>query len=165
MTTAISILEHREGAPTPSTVPADPLLGRWSGEAVDVRAVLDRAVLTGPHTEARITVVCEVATAPVDPAILQQVVTQLLHLEDELPEGTAVWVTAVPARGGIVVTVEDDATAAGDAGAPPTAGRTAPLRLARVCQLARRHGGAMWIEEAPGGGLCYVVTLPALAGA
>lgn len=164
MITAIPILERRGGAPPPVAVPADPLLGLRSDGAVDVRAVLDRAVLTGPHTEARITVVCEVATAPVDPATLQQVVTQLLHLEDELPEGTSVWVTAVPADSGLVVTVEDDAPAVQAHAPRPATDRGAPLRLARVCQLARRHGGEMWIEQAPGGGLCYVVTLPALPG-
>ncbi len=71
------------------------------------------------------------------------------------------WVTAVSAAGGLVVTVEDDAALAPEPLAPPrSADLSATLRLARVSRLTRAQGGSCWIEPAVDQGLCYVVELP-----
>ena len=126
----------------------------------DVRAVLDRAVAATP-VDADVTVVCEARRAAVDPDVLEQVVTHLLHLEAALPADASVWVTAVPAAGGLVVTVEDDAALVPERLAPPcSADLSATLRLARVSHLTRAQGGSCWIEPAVDQGLCYVVELP-----
>ena len=124
--------------------------------------MLERAVAT-VATTAPVTVVCEATSAAVDPDVLEQVVTHLLLLEADLPADARIWVTAVPAGTGLVVTVEDDALPVPEllmlAMERPT-DLSAALRLARVSHLARAHEGRCWIEPAVDQGLCYVVDLP-----
>ncbi len=45
-----------------------------------------------------------------------------------------------------------------DRGTTTTPG--AGIGLAVVMELARRHGGRAWVEEAPGGGARFVITVP-----
>lgn len=132
--------------------------------AVDVRPALERAVAAVPALDGRVTIVCEGdAVARVDADTVEQVVTHLLHLEAAIPDHRVVWVSAVPAGDGIVLTVEDDAAWVLDDSRlrRGSDGSSATLRLARVAHLARTHGGASWIEPAVDQGLCFVVELPA----
>ena len=131
---------------------------------VTVRPVLERAVAAVPVLAGRVTVICEPGTvARVDEAVVEQVVVHLLHLEAAIPDHRVVWVSAVPAAGGVVLTVEDDAPWVLDDAALRRGrnGSAATLRLARVAHLARTHGGTSWIEPAVDQGLCFVVDLPA----
>ncbi len=135
---------------------------RVADRAVDVRPALDRALARVPDLAGRVTVVCEDVSAWVDPEVVEEVVTHLLHLEAAIPDHRVVWVSAVPAAGGVVLTVEDDAEWVAD---DPALRRgrqatSATLQLARVAQLARAQGGACWVEPAVDQGMCFVVALP-----
>lgn len=131
--------------------------------AVDVRSALERAVASVPDLDGRVTIICEDVAAWVDVDVVEQVLVHLLHLEAAIPDHRVVWVSAVPAAGGVVLTVEDDAPWVTDDPALRRGGSgagSATLQLARVASLARTHGGACWVEPAVDEGVCYVVDLP-----
>lgn len=130
--------------------------------AVDLRPALERAVDRVPALAGRVTLDYEDVSAWVDPATVEEVVTRLLQIEAAIPDHRVVWISAVPAAGGVVLTVEDDADWVAD---DPSlrrgrAATSATLQLARVAQLARAQGGACWVEPAAERGMCFVVDLP-----
>lgn len=142
--------------------PTRPDRRRDAACAVDVRSALVRALAQVPALEGRVTVICEDVSAWVETAVVEEVATRLLHLAAAIPDHRMVWISAVPAAGGVVLTVEDDADWVADdpalrRGRPAT---SAALQLARVGQLARAHGGACWVEPAADRGMRFVVDLP-----
>lgn len=127
-----------------------------------LRPALDRAVDRVPALAGRVTVRCGDVSAPVDPAVVEEVVTHLLHIEAAIPDHRVVWISAVPGARGVVVAVEDDADWVAD---DPALRRgrsetSAALQLARVAQLARTQGGTYWVEPGADRGMRFVVDLP-----
>lgn len=135
---------------------------RLAPRVVDLRTALDRAIARVSALDGRVTVVCDDVAASVDPEVVEEVVTHLLHLEAAIPDHRVVWVSAVPAGDGVVLTVEDDAEWIADDPAlrRGRSSTSAPLQLARVAQLARAQGGACWVEPAVEQGVRFVVDLP-----
>ncbi len=135
---------------------------RVAARAVEVRPALDRAVAQVPALAGRIIVLCEDVSAWVDPDVVEEIVTHLLHLEAAIPDHRVVWVSAIPAAGGVIVTVEDDADWVADDPAlrRGRSATSATLQLARVAQLARAEGGSCWVEPAGEQGIGFVVDLP-----
>jgi two-component system sensor histidine kinase KdpD len=118
--------------------------------------------------------VCAASTTVwLDPEKVERIVEELLaNTAKHTPPGTPVWVRAERRGTGLLLAVED----AGP-GVPSEMrasvferfrhGDTAPtyapglgIGLSLVLRLAELHGGTAWVEDRPGGGASFQVTLP-----
>jgi signal transduction histidine kinase len=108
-----------------------------------------------------------------DPNKVERIVEELLsNTSRHVPQGTPVWVRAEPQGTGVRLAIED----AGP-GVPSELrasvferfrhGDTAPsyapglgIGLSLVLRLAELHGGTAWVEDRPGGGSSFQVSLP-----
>jgi len=114
------------------------------------------------------------AWASLDPARMQQLLDNLLANACRFtPQGGEVRVATRPDGAGVSIAVEDDGP-----GVPETAREAifrrffrgddarnrahggSGLGLAIGREIARAHGGEVWVEAAPGGGARFVVRLP-----
>ena len=146
--------------------------GALGAHAEPVRiADLVRAAVTDRVGVSVATPVAEAAVVLGDPRRLERVVCNLLENAD-LHGGGAVGVLVREAPGAVEVVVDDAGPGVPAAlrtdvferfSRGPRA-RTEPggagLGLALVAQHVRRHGGAVRVEDRPGGGARFVVTLP-----
>jgi PAS domain S-box-containing protein len=143
---------------------------------VDLAAMTRRLVddQSLPLAGRPIEVVTDPILAEVDPAMVERIVENLLiNAVRHTERGTAIWVCVRAVEDGVLVTVED----AGP-GVPEElrAGLFEPFRqgpgrdehspgvgigLSLVARFAELHGGRAWIEDRPGGGASFKVSLPA----
>jgi PAS domain S-box-containing protein len=143
---------------------------------VDLAAMARRLVddQSLPLAGRPIEVVAEPILAEVDPAMVERIVENLLiNAVRHTARGTPIWVRVESLEAGVVVSVED----AGP-GVPEglRAGIFEPFRqgpgrdehspgvgigLSLVARFAELHGGRAWIEDRPGGGAAFRVSLPA----
>jgi hypothetical protein len=121
-----------------------------------------------------IEVVADPILAEVDPAMVERIVENLLiNAVRHTARGIAIWVRVRAVEDGVLLNVEDAGT-----GVPEElrAGVFEPFRqgpgrdehspgvgigLSLVARFAELHGGRAWIEDRPGGGASFKVSLPA----
>jgi PAS domain S-box-containing protein len=120
----------------------------------------------------RVTVDIQKVRLPVDVAKVDRIVENLLsNTLRHTPEGASVWIKVEKAKGGAIISVEDDgpgvaedqrerifepfSTASASVGEPPSAG----IGLSLVSRFAELHGGRAWVEEREGGGAAFRVFL------
>jgi PAS domain S-box-containing protein len=127
-----------------------------------------------PLGERHVEVVAAPLVAEVDRAMVERIVENLLvNAVRHTTDGTPLWVRVDAAEDGVLISVED----AGQ-GVPeelrvslfepfrqgPTRNQGSPgvgIGLSLVARFAELHGGRAWIEDRPGGGAAFKVTLPA----
>ena len=134
------------------------------------RSVLDD--LDGlPHN--RIHTELQSVVVPIDSAKVERIVENLLiNAVKHTPPEANIWLRVSGDQGGVLLTVEDDGP-----GVPegfraaifepfrqgPDRGGPSPgvgIGLSLVARFAELHGGRAWVEEAPGGGASFKVSLP-----
>jgi two-component system, OmpR family, sensor histidine kinase KdpD len=143
---------------------------------VDLGAMADRLVADPslPLGDRDVEVVAEPLLAEVDPAMVERIMENLLiNAVRHTSTGTPVWVRVESTPDGVVLSVED----AGP-GVPedlrdgifepfrqgPQQDHHAPgvgIGLSLVARFAELHGGRAWLEERPGGGAAFRVSIPA----
>lgn len=118
--------------------------------------------------------VCAASTTVwLDPDKVERIVEELLaNTVRHTPPGTPVWVRAERQGTGLLLAVEDAGPGVPNAMRASVFdrfrhGQTAPsyapglgIGLSLVLGLAELHGGTAWVEERPGGGSSFQVTLP-----
>jgi PAS domain S-box-containing protein len=118
--------------------------------------------------------VCAASTTVwLDPDKVERIVEELLtNTARHTPPGTPVWVRAERQGTGLLLAVEDAGPGVPSAMRASVFecfrhGETAPsyapglgIGLSLVLRLAELHGGHAWVEERPGGGSSFQVTLP-----
>jgi two-component system sensor histidine kinase KdpD len=118
--------------------------------------------------------VCAVpATVWLDPDKVERIVEELLaNTARHAPRGTPVWVRAERQGTGLLLVVEDAGPGVPSAMRASVFeqfrhGDTAPsyapglgIGLSLVLRLAELHGGTAWVEDRPGGGASFQVSLP-----
>jgi two-component system sensor histidine kinase KdpD len=138
-----------------------------------VESVLHRLEPTLGSVRVR-TILRDVPEVPVDPVLIDQVVSNLLENAVRFsPPGGEVTISVVPWRSAVQVRVADQGpgiapadrervfepfTQLGAAGPDASGGSGLGLAISRAIVLA--HGGRIWIEGAPGGGAAVVFELP-----
>ncbi|HXF37691.1 MAG TPA: PAS domain-containing protein [Actinomycetota bacterium] len=149
------------GAVEPTLVPTD------VGGLVR-RVVAGCDLLAGRPLE----VEAEAVTVPADPSKVERIVENLLtNAARHTPPGTPVWVRVTATGEGALVEVADAGPGVPEAlrGSIFEAFRRAPgadgtpgvgVGLALVARFAELHGGRAWVEERPGGGASFRVSLP-----
>lgn len=110
------------------------------------------------------------ATTLVDPVAVTRLVVNLVRNSvQHTPEGSTIRVWGRRTTDGVVIVVEDDGPGIGEADQErifeplvraSTEASGLGLGLSFVRQLARLHGGDVRLEDVPGGGVAFVVTLP-----
>jgi PAS domain S-box-containing protein len=113
------------------------------------------------------------ATVWLDPDKVERIVEELLaNTARHTPKGTPVWVRAERQGTGLLLAVEDAGPGVPSAMRTPvfehfrhdtSASAYAPglgIGLSLVLRLAELHGGTAWVEDRPGGGSSFQVTLP-----
>jgi signal transduction histidine kinase len=143
---------------------------------VDLAAMARRLVddQSLPLAGRPIEVVADPILAEVDPAMVERIVENLLiNAVRHTARGIAIWVRVRAVEDGVLLSVEDAGT-----GVPEElrAGVFEPFRqgpgrdehspgvgigLSLVARFAELHGGRAWIEDRPGGGASFKVSLPA----
>ena len=125
----------------------------------DVRAVLEQAVADVPELLLRTQVICDAQATGIEVRRCTSWCAPCSTCRLGLPATADVWVSATPVDGALLLTVEDDGTASG--ATPARADHVSEtLLLARAIGIARRLGGALWVEEGHDGGLVFVAELP-----
>jgi PAS domain S-box-containing protein len=149
------------GAVEPTLVPTD--LG-----ALVRRAAAACDLLAGRPVEVQ----AEPVTIPADPPKVERIVENLLsNAGRHTPPGTPVWVRVSRTADGALLEVADAGPGVPEALRGPIfeAFRRAPgtddrpgvgVGLALVARFAELHGGRAWVEERPGGGASFRVSLP-----
>ncbi|MEW5930072.1 MAG: ATP-binding protein [Gemmatimonadota bacterium] len=153
--------------------PRDPAVGACDAAAV-AREVAALSRIGAADGEASVEVLGEgPAVAAIPPDALKQVLLNLVqNARDAVPEGLELRIRVAREGAGVVVTACDNGP-----GIPPavrarvfdpfftthaTAGGVG-LGLFVVEGLVRGHGGTVAVEDAPGGGACFRIALPAAA--
>jgi PAS domain S-box-containing protein len=142
-------------------------------EPTDVGSVVERTVAAVEASEdRRIAVSTMPIVAEVDPAKLERIVDNLVtNALKHTPPGTSVSVSVTGDESSLILYVDDSGPgvpddqkrqifepfvrANGASGAPGTG-----IGLALVAQFAALHGGKAWVEDRPGGGASFRVSLP-----
>jgi NtrC-family two-component system sensor histidine kinase KinB len=108
----------------------------------------------------------------VDPAQLERIVENLVvNAVKHTEPGTHIWIRAWMSDEGLELSVEDAGAGVPDElksivfepfkqGKKSSATGTG-IGLSLVQEFARLHGGGAWVEDRPGGGATFRVTLPA----
>jgi signal transduction histidine kinase len=138
--------------------------------ALVAQSVQDSELLGGRQIELSI----EGLIVNVDAAKVERIVENLLaNAARHTPAGTPLWIRVTGERGGGVLIVVDDAGPGvpdgmkdavfeafrqGDGGPNPSPGVGVGLSL--VARFAELHGGRAWVEDRPGGGASFRVSLP-----
>lgn len=137
-----------------------------------VRRVVEEADFLGGNSVA---VEAEPLLADVDGAKVERVVENLLiNAVRHTPAGTQIWVSVAPEKDSVVISVDDagpgvpaelresvfEAFRQGpDIKASPGTG----IGLSLVSRFTELHGGHAWVQERPGGGASFRVSLPVRA--
>lgn len=135
-------------------------------------ANLARKVLDGLDLGGR-TVEVDAAelTASVDRVQVERILENLLtNAVKHTPAGTSIGLQIFSQDGGIVIAVSDDGPGVSDGlkkvifepfrqGDGPHSSGTG-IGLSLVSKFAQLHGGKAWVEDRPGGGACFNVSLP-----
>jgi len=138
--------------------------------SVDVGALLREIVAANELVTDR-TLSLEIAPATVraDAAMLERIVENLLgNAAKHTPATAHIWVRMTPWDGGVEIVVEDDGPGVPDAdkerifepfrqGSPSPTG--SGVGLALVARFADMHDGGAWVEDRPGGGASFHVTI------
>jgi PAS domain S-box-containing protein len=144
---------------------------------VDVSQIVRRCAEEVDVGDRSLHVEAEPLHAAVDPPMLERIVENLLgNASRHTPAGTTIWVRVEPVvdgeRPGALLVVEDDGPGVpaalretlflpferGPSASPHDPGSGVGLSL--VANFAALHGGRAWIEERPGGGASFRVSLP-----
>lgn len=141
----------------------------------DIAALVNRVVKgsdDGGHSLSVQTGSIEVA---VDPEHVERIIESLLeNARCHTPPGTPVWLRVGDACGGLYIAVEDAGPGVPDELKAKifelfrTGSATSPrtgVGLWVVARLAELHGGRAWVEDRPGGGARFCVTLPVVGAA
>jgi len=133
------------------------------------RRVVDEADFLSLH---RVSVDAPSVTCDVDPAKTERILENLLiNAVKHTPPDTPIWVRVVLRGSDVLLAVEDSGP-----GVPPELRQAIfePFRQGRpeqhspgsgiglsvVARFVELHGGRVWVEERPGGGASFKVTLP-----
>jgi two-component system sensor histidine kinase KdpD len=143
-----------------------------SVEPTDVGSLVERTVAAVEVSEGR---QVEVSTAPVvadvDAGKVERIVDNLVtNALKHTPPGTNVWVFAVGQDNEFLLRVDDSGPGVADEQKhrifePFVRGNSSPaagtgIGLALVAQFAALHGGKAWVEDRPGGGASFRVSMP-----
>jgi PAS domain S-box-containing protein len=144
-------------------------------EPVELLSLTRRVVDSAASASRPVSVEGEPVTVELDGPKVERIVENLVrNANKHTPEGTSIRVTVGRDDAGAVLSVEDDGpgmppglhtelfepfaqgpSAHGAAASPGTG-----IGLALVSKLAELHDGRAWVEDRPGGGARFVVTLP-----
>ncbi|HXF71625.1 MAG TPA: ATP-binding protein, partial [Actinomycetota bacterium] len=118
----------------------------------DLEALVHRVVGEAEGLEQRgVELDTRQARATVDAGRVEQILEAILDtVAARGAPGSAIRVVLAPGEGVVTLSVEN-------AGAPPA---SVPGELALAARLAELHGGRLWVEERPGGGTAFRVSLP-----
>jgi PAS domain S-box-containing protein len=146
-------------------------------EPTDIAALVEGAVAAVQRADGRIV---DLQTTPivakVDPAKLERIVENLVdNALKHTPPGTSVSVSVTSTNQAMLLRVDDSGPGIADgqkqeifepftrgdgtSGAPGTG-----IGLALVAQFAALQGGRAWVEDRPGGGASFRVSLPLVPG-
>jgi PAS domain S-box-containing protein len=139
----------------------------------DIAALLDQVAARWRSDTPWPQVCAASATVWLDPEKVERIVEELLaNTVRHTPPGTPVWVRAERQGTGLLLAVEDAGPGVPSAMRASVFdrfrhGETAPsyapglgIGLSLVLRLAELHGGTAWVEDRPGGGSSFQVTLP-----
>ncbi len=142
-------------------------------QQTNMRQLVDR-VLLQLESERSIKVDVPVdLVADVDAPLLERVVENLvINAQKHTPVKSAIWVRGFKVKNKVVLAVEDSGTGVPKElrktifepfkqGKVPSHSPGTGVGLALVSQFAKLHGGRAWVEDRPGGGASFRVTLPA----
>lgn len=119
-----------------------------------------------------ITIEIEAESASVDPAHLERIVENLIsNAAKHTPPDTRIWVKAAQTNGWVTLAIEDDGpgvpeTLRTEVFEPFRRGDAQPhapgtgVGLSLVARFAALNGGRAWVEDRPGGGASFCVSLP-----
>jgi hypothetical protein len=142
-------------------------------EPTDVTSLVERTIAAVETLESnRISLSADEIVAEVDAAKLERIVDNLVtNALKHTPAGTGVFVSVSAGSGRLLLRVDDSGRGVPDelkqqifepfvrvngaAGAPGTG-----IGLALVAQFAALQGGKAWVEDRPGGGASFRVSLP-----
>ncbi len=142
----------------------------------DLRQLIGTAVAETDNPQGRdIHLDVDDATIDLDGAKVERIVENLVsNALRHTDRGAQIWVRARRQDGGVLLTVEDDGAGIPDElkeevfeafrQAPGSAAGHSPgvgIGLSLVKRFAELHGGSAWIEDRPGGGSVFNVSLPA----
>jgi PAS domain S-box-containing protein len=141
----------------------------------EVAALIRRTVAeTEDRSGHEIRVLVEPFEVSLDAPKVERIVENLLtNALRHTPADAQVWVSAEPRDGGVLLTVEDDGPGIPEGlrveifepfrQAPGSATGHSPgvgVGLSLVKRFAELHGGRAWVEERPGGGASFHVSIP-----
>lgn len=142
--------------------------------ALEVGALVRRVVeSSGVPSTRPVAVHAEPAVAPVDPAMVERIVENLLvNAAKHTPAGSPIEISVRPQDGGVLICVEDTGDGVPDEQKEsvfeafvrgPDVPRHAPgvgIGLSLVRRFAELHGGSAWVTDRAGGGASVQVFLP-----
>jgi len=141
----------------------------------DVAALIRRSVEeTEDRSGHQIDVLVEPFEVSLDAPKVERIIENLLtNALRHTPAGALVWISAVPQDAGVLLTVEDDGPGIPQElrqeifepfrQAPGSAAGHSPgvgVGLSLVKRFAELHGGRAWVDERPGGGASFHVSIP-----
>ncbi len=138
--------------------------------SVDVGALLREIVAANELvSDRKLTLEIAPATVRADAAMLERIVENLLgNTAKHTPASARIWVRMSPWDGGVEIVVEDEGPGVPDAdkerifepfrqGSASATG--SGVGLALVARFAEMHDGGAWVEDRPGGGASFHVTI------
>lgn len=140
---------------------------------VHLPALIEHLVLSADAVDHAVSTRVEVAQAMLDEAVVSRILDNLVsNALRHTPRGTPVEVAVEPWDGGVLITVADRGPGIaserrrslfrsfpGAQDDPTRSGQGMGLGLHLVSRFAALHGGRAWVEETPGGGATFRVTL------
>ena len=139
----------------------------------DVQALIETLV-PGLDTGSRsVTVKGDGSFVNVDPGLLERIIDNLIqNAKAYTPPGSPIIITTERDESGVLITVQDFGPGVPDqlktsifddfhSGAAGGSG----LGLSLVKRFSEVHGGRAWVEDGPGGGARFLVSLPEVGGA
>jgi two-component system, OmpR family, sensor histidine kinase KdpD len=138
--------------------------------SVDVGALLREIVAANELvSDRKLTLEIAPATVRADAAMLERIVENLLgNTAKHTPASARIWVRMTPWDDGVEIVVEDEGPGVPDAdkerifepfrqGSDSATG--SGVGLALVARFAEMHDGGAWVEDRPGGGASFHVTI------